>query len=84
MECLAIQIQSLVEEGSWKPIRITKEGIGISHLFFVDDVLLFSQANYEQMELIAGTLNDFCTVCGMKVNLEKLRMFCSKNVDQSD
>lgn len=83
MEHLAIQIQRLVDEGSWKPIHITKEGIEISHLFFVDDVLLFSQANKGQMELIAKTIHDFCVVSGMKVNLEKSRMFCSKNVDQN-
>lgn len=39
----------LVDEGAWKPIKITKEGLNISHLFFADDVLLFSQANIEQM-----------------------------------
>ena len=45
MERLAIQIQRLLDEGVWKPVRITKEGIGISHLFFAKDVLLFCQAN---------------------------------------
>lgn len=82
MERLAIQIQRLVDEGAWKPIRITKEGIGISHLFFPDDVLLFTQARKEQMLIVAKTLNEFCTVSGMKVNLEKSRMFWSNNIDQ--
>lgn len=34
------------------------------------------------MQLIAKTLEYFCTVSGMKVNLKKSRMFCSKTVDQ--
>lgn len=41
MERLAIQIQKLVNGGCWKPIRITKEGNDISHIFVVDDILLF-------------------------------------------
>lgn len=83
MERLAIQIQRLVEEVAGKPMRITKEGIGISHIFFAGDVLLFSQASKDHVQLIAKTLNDLCGVSGMKVNLEKSRLFCSKNIDQN-
>ncbi|KAL6544208.1 hypothetical protein OROGR_010705 [Orobanche gracilis] len=83
MERLAIQIQNLVDKGAWQPIRITKDGIGISHLFFADDVLLFCQARKEQIQLVSKTLQDFCEVSGMKVNLAKSRMFCSKNTAES-
>src|ERR1044072_7513866 len=79
MERLAIQIQNLVANGAWQPVRITKDGIGISHLFFADDALLFCQANKNQMQLISNTLSDFCNASGVKVNLDKSRMFCSKN-----
>lgn len=71
-----------MDEGAWQPIRITNEGIDISHLFFADDVLFFSRANKEQMHLIAKTLRDFCEVYGMKVNLDKSQMFCSNTVDE--
>lgn len=71
-----------MDEGIWKMIRTTREAIGISHLFFADDVLIFRQANKEQMHLIANTLKDFCEVSGMKVNLDKSRMFCSTTVDE--
>lgn len=73
-------IQKRVDEGAWHPIRITKEGIGISHLFFADDVLLFCQANKAQMRVVADTLKDFCEASGMRVNLDKSRMCCSKTV----
>lgn len=82
MERLAIQIQKLVGDGVWKLICITKEDIGISHLLFADDVLLFCQAMSDQVLLVAKTLHDFCVVSGMKVNLDKSRMFCSKNIPQ--
>lgn len=82
MERLAIQIQKLVENCTWKPVRITRGGVGISHLFFADDVLLFCQASKEKLCLINQTLTELCEASGMKVNLDKLRMFFSKNVDQ--
>lgn len=41
MEQLVIHIQKLADEGSWYQVQITKEGIGISHLFFADDVFFF-------------------------------------------
>lgn len=44
MEMLAIHIQKLVDSGAWNPIRVTKDGVGISNLFFADDVLLFCQS----------------------------------------
>lgn len=63
-------------------MRITKDGIGISHLFFANDVLLFCQASKDQLTMVDDTLKDFCEAFGMKVNLEKSRMLFSKNVDQ--
>ncbi|XP_057446239.1 uncharacterized protein LOC130738288 [Lotus japonicus] len=80
MERLALLIQKRVNEGSWHPICITKEGIGISHLFFADDVLLFCQAKKSQMKVVADTLRDFCDTSGMRVNLDKSRMFCTKTI----
>lgn len=41
MEKLSVMIQQKVADGSWKLIRVTKNGLGISHLLFVDDVFLF-------------------------------------------
>lgn len=63
-------------------ICITKEGIGISHLFCVDGVLLFFPVSNWQLQLITQTLKEFFEASGMKVNLQKSRMFCSNVVDQ--
>lgn len=83
MERLALLIQQRVDEGVWKPARIKKEGIGISHLFFADDVLLFCQANKEQLRVVSNTLKEFCEASEMRVNLEKSRILCSKTVAPS-
>ncbi|XP_057426304.1 uncharacterized protein LOC130719710 [Lotus japonicus] len=67
LETLIVLIpKKRVDEKSWKPVRITKEGIGISRLFFADDVLLFCQANKVQMQVVADTLKDFCEASGIR------------------
>src|ERR1044072_8474192 len=43
----------------------------------------FCQGNKTQIQLVEKTLNDFCKASGMKINLEKSRMFCSTNMDSN-
>ena len=54
MERLGHIISQAIEEGKWKPIT---HGPPISHLFFVEDLVLFTKASESQMETIMGCLN---------------------------
>ena len=38
MEKLSIMILESVDEGIWKLVHVAIKGVGISHLFFADDV----------------------------------------------
>ena len=49
----------MVNSGSWKTIRLGKQGILLSHLFFADDLLLFGKASKEQCRIVKSVLNDF-------------------------
>lgn len=60
MEKLAILIQEKVHERKWLPVKISKNGPAISHLFFVDDCLLFTQAKASQARIVRDVLHDFC------------------------
>lgn len=80
MERLSVMIQSLVDKGEWKPIRISKNGPPISHLFFADDVLLFCEASVSQVQLLASTMQRFCDSSGLKINLNKSKAIVSKGV----
>lgn len=44
MEKLAQMIQSRVDTQTWKPFKLSRGGVSISYLFFVDDLILFAQA----------------------------------------
>lgn len=44
MEILGQLINKVVDEGRWKPVKASRGGPGVSHIFFADDLLLFGEA----------------------------------------
>ena len=75
MEKLAHLIQSEVEGGNWLPFRLKKNGTQISHIFFVDDLILFVEASLDQAAIIKACLDDFSLASGEKVNKSKSKIF---------
>lgn len=71
METLHHRISKLVGEGSWRPIRLSRGGMQVSHLFFADDLLLFDEASYSQARLMEYVLREFCQESGQRVNKGK-------------
>lgn len=55
----------------WKPTKMSKFGLSISHLFFADDLLLFGEASKVQMETIIRCLDTFCFSFGQTVSCPK-------------
>lgn len=49
MDNLSHIIADSVREGNWKPMKVGRQGLNISHLNFTDDLLLFAEASVEQM-----------------------------------
>ena len=45
MERLGNIIHTAVHSSTWKPIQLSRNGPSISHLFFVDDLILFAEAS---------------------------------------
>ena len=54
-----MMISKKVELGSWKPIRVARGGVGISHLIFVDNLLLFVEAKVSQIEISYASVEGF-------------------------
>ncbi|XP_028761232.1 uncharacterized protein LOC114719845 [Neltuma alba] len=83
MERLGQLIHTEVHEGRWKPLKLSANGPPFSHLFFADDLILFSEASQDQMEEIREIMRFFCEVSGHQINLQKSKMFVSRNVHAS-
>lgn len=83
MEVLHHKIQAAVEENRWTPCAASQGGPQISHLFFVDDLLLFGEASIRQAECMQTILDSFCKESGQRVNLTKSHLWCSPNTRRS-
>ncbi|KAL5734742.1 hypothetical protein ACOSP7_032603 [Xanthoceras sorbifolium] len=66
MEKLSHLIVDSVSKGLWKPIRISRGGPLISHLFFADDLILFGYASLQQANAMKDCLDLFCSYSGQQ------------------
>jgi len=64
MEKLSHIIADQVDACYWKPMRAGRYGPQISHLVFVDDLLLFAEASIEQAHCVLHCLDMFCQASG--------------------
>ena len=71
-----------VDSGVWKPVKVTRRGMGISHLLFADDILLFAKAKVSQLRIIMKVLKDFEEISGLAVNVDKSKIMVSGNVNR--
>ncbi|KAL1548779.1 hypothetical protein AAHA92_16968 [Salvia divinorum] len=81
MERLSHTINKAAEEGRWVPMRLSKGGSPISHLFFVDDLVLFSRADYSNAMAIRELLDQYSQYSGHRVSINKTQLFFSPNTD---
>ncbi|XP_061350333.1 uncharacterized protein LOC133295506 [Gastrolobium bilobum] len=80
MEKLTHLISDAIARKEWKPMAAGRGGPTISHLLFADDLLLFGEANIDQVKSIMNCLTKFGNMSGQKVSYPKSNIFFSKNV----
>lgn len=61
-------------------MRVSRTSPSISHLMFINDLILFAEANTEQVDQVMSCLNAFCSLLGLKVNLSKTSIIFSRNL----
>lgn len=83
MEKLPILINDKCMIGEWKGIKISRNTDDLTHLFFVDDLVLFGQANISNCKAIMEVINEFCMLSGQTVNLHKSKLFVSPNISRN-
>lgn len=76
-------ISQAVEEGGWKALRAGRRGPLVSHLMFVDDLVLFGEAFERQMDCVLSILYKLCAISGQQVSAEKTSILFSNNVRAS-
>ncbi|XP_026398797.1 uncharacterized protein LOC113294610 [Papaver somniferum] len=83
MEAFSRMLQKAEDTGLIKPLQPAARGPKVSHLFFADDCLLFSNASPIYVSNLMRIVNDFCAVSGQMVNLQKSSIHFSKNLDET-
>lgn len=83
MERLSILIENKHETGDWKGIKVARDSIDLTHLFFADDLILFGQATKANCRAMMQVLNEFCDISGQTVNLSKSKLYVSPNIDRN-
>ena len=64
MEFLGAQISGMCEQNRGDPIKASRNGPSFSHIFFVDDLLLFAKANSKNSKAIMDVLDHFYNLAG--------------------
>ena len=80
MEVLGAMINEKCNEKLWNPIKASQGGLAFSHLFFVDDLVLFTKADRKNCVAVKKVLDTFYSLPGQKVSATKTKVFFSRNV----
>lgn len=72
-------IEEAVKCGRWSPLFLSIKGPTLSHLFFMDDLFLFCEADRSQASQVNEIISLFCHFSGQKVNKKKSQVFFSLN-----
>lgn len=62
-------------------MKAGRHGPKISHLMFVDDLLLFGKAAENKMRLMKRILDKLCVIPGQSISYDKSNIIFSKNID---
>ena len=79
IEGLSLLNEDARKHGKVKGIKISKE-LSLTHLLFVDDVILFGIGTFEEWIALKVLLDIFCEASGMLINSEK-SCFLFNNID---
>ncbi|CAM8983825.1 unnamed protein product [Rhodiola kirilowii] len=71
MEMFSRLLHSRMADGSIVPYFVKPGALPISHLLYVDDMLLFTNGNMESVESLMRVIHRFCSWSGLRLNASK-------------
>ena len=80
MEVLRAFILEKCSSNCWDPVKASQGGLTFSHLFFVNDLVLFAKADRKNCVVVREVLDSFCSIFGQKVSQDKSWVYFSLNV----
>lgn len=78
-EALSCILNRAISEGSLSSVSMGRGSIGINHLFFADESIIFCKANSIKWSRLLYLLEKYEIAFGQKLNKEKTSIFFSKN-----
>lgn len=79
-EILTLNIQFLERRGDLNYYRIGRGGLQISHLFYADDMLLFTNAKKRSIANLMQLLRKYEKSSGQEIRFEKSGFYPSKRI----
>lgn len=79
MDKLSYMIIYSVECGKWKGIKEGRRCPTVSHLMFVDDLLLFGKETINQMDCVRDFRDKFCNISRQRISKDMTRVLFSSN-----
>ena len=71
MEVLRAFILEKCSSNCWDPVKASQGGLTFSHLFFVNDLVLFAKVDQKTCVAVREVLDSFCSIIGQKVSQDK-------------
>lgn len=82
MEYLGQLINKKCNAHLWQPIKASWSDPAVSHLFFVNDLVLFARVDGNNCSTIRDVLDDFYSISRQTISDTKSRVYFSPNVDR--
>ena len=82
-EGLNALLLNATDEGVINGFSLCRNGPKLTHLFFVDDCLIFCRSTFEECNKIQELLAIYETASGQMINKEKTTLFFSRNTDET-
>jgi hypothetical protein len=79
VEGLSSLVSRVVEDGRISGVHTSAKGLKLSHLFFVDDSLLFCQENFQKWSNLMQVMLVYEQASGQKLNSGKTSIYFRKN-----